>query len=517
MKTLLSLTALLCLCISAHAQLITTYAGTGVLGFSGDAGPATMADFNGMLGLTSDRNGNLYIADRYNHRVRKVDLTGVITTFAGTGSAGHSGDGGPATAAELNTPIVLAADTAGNIYVGETGYECIRKITPLGIITTIAGTAIGSGYSGDGGPATDASIGIDYGLCTDRAGNVYFSDITNHVVRKIDNAGIITTFAGNGVMGFSGDGGLATSAQLSGPNGLSSDTAGNIYIADVANNRVRVVNTSGTISTFAGTSFGYSGDGGPATAAQFNGPSGVAADDFGNVYITDNQPKVVRKVDPTGTIWNFAGNGTPGYSGDGGPATAAQLSVLSSGVTVTAKGVVFFVDHGTTQRVRAVNHPPYFSAGHTYTITACADTPYIVLDTLLSVMDSNTAQPLLWSINTPPLHGTLTAADTLYADTIATLPAGTLYTPDGFYIGTDSFSITVYDGIMRDTITVYLNMTDCILNIHNTTGNTGDFHIYPNPAMGGRFSCILPAATGMAKLVITDATGRIVKQQVAVS
>ncbi len=491
----------------SHAQLITTYAGNGSQGFSGDGGPATAAQVDRPRDVTIDSKGNLFIADCFNYRIRKVDLNGTITTWAGTGINGHSGDGGPATSADIGLARSITIDTADNIYFADGGY--VRKISPAGIITTIAGDGMG-GYSGDGGPATAAGIIANGGIAVDRQGNVFFSDLANYVVRKINSAGIISTFAGNGSVTVGTDGIAATSSGIGQTQALAADTSGNIYLA--AGQKVRKVNTTGIISTFAGSTFGYSGDGGPATAAQFQNPVAVIADKFGNVYISDQQNYVIRRVDKNGIIHAFAGNGAAGYSGDGGPATAAQVYTLTFGLAVIGNGAVFITDNQVNERIRAVNHPPYFTTGATYSITACNDTPYIALDTLLSVMDSNTAQPLLWSINTPPLHGTLTAADTLYADTIATLPAGTLYTPDGSYIGTDSFSVTIYDGIMRDTITVYLNMIDCILNIHNTTGNTGDFQIYPNPAMGGRFSCILPAATEQAKLVITDATGRIVKQ-----
>ena len=308
--------------------IITTYAGNGTAGSTGDGGPATSAQLNGTSGFY-DFAGNLYIAE--NTKIRKVDAaTGTITTYAGTGTAGYAGDGGPATSAQFNRASGLAFDSAGNLYIADYFNYRIRKINAAtGIITTVAGTGI-SGYSGDGGAATSAQLGSPGAVVLDTAGNLYIADYAGVRIRKVAAAtGIITTVAGTGVSGYSGDGGPATSAQLKSPEGMSFDSAGNLYFADVQNNRIRKITIStGIITTVAGNGTqGYSGDGGPATSAKFFFPHAAVLDGAGNIYVGDQGNARVRKVDAgTGIITTIAGNGTGGFSGDGGPATSAQMS-----------------------------------------------------------------------------------------------------------------------------------------------------------------------------------------------
>ncbi|MCS7460764.1 S-layer homology domain-containing protein [Paenibacillus doosanensis] len=312
----------------AHAAaiyIIDTVAGTGTGGFSGDGGPAIAAQLKNPYGVAVDSSGNLYIVDYENSRIRKVDASGTISTVAGTGSAGFSGDGGPATAAELNYPMGVAVDNSGNLYISDTVNCRIRKVDASGTISTVAGTGV-FGYSGDGGSAISAKLSYPSGMTTDKDGNVYFVDQSNHRIRKIDASGTISTVAGTGIAGDSGDGGSAASAELRSPTGVALDDSGNLYIADFTNNRIRKVDRSGIISTVAGTgSVGYSGDGGPATSAQLTYPSGVAVDRYGQLYIADAGNYSIRKVDASGTISTIAGTGIQGYSGDGGAASSAQF------------------------------------------------------------------------------------------------------------------------------------------------------------------------------------------------
>lgn len=287
---------------------------------------------------------------RYSRKMRILGLTlaaalvcgaqGIISVAAGGGEA-EIGDGGPATAVKLSTPSGIVLDPAGNIYFSDYGHHRIRKVTPGGIITTIAGTGK-SGFSGDGGPATAADIYYPKGLARDAQGNLFFADFLNHRVRKIDTAGIITTVAGIGVTGFVGEGGLAVNATLSNPWDVDVDAEGNLYIADTGNHRIRKVNRLGLINTVAGSGFaGSAGDGGPALSATLFSPLSVAVDSAGVLYIAESNR--VRKAVQGGDIRAFAGNGTTAFAGDGGPALAASLQD-PRGVTVTSTGVVYITD-----------------------------------------------------------------------------------------------------------------------------------------------------------------------------
>ncbi len=292
--------------------------------------PATSAQLAAPSGIALDASGNLFIADSGNNRVRMINPKGVITTVAGNGTAGFSGDSGAATSAQLNGPVGVAVDAAGNLYIADVTNYLVRKVSN-GVITTVAGNGTG-GFSGDGGPATSAQIYNPYelkvdainNLCVDAAGNLYIADSGNNRVREVTPAGVITTVAGTGTGGFSGDGGPATSAQLHGPTGVTVDAAGNLFIADSANHRVRKVTPTGVISTVAGNgnviffngtfpTFGFGGDGIPATLAQLYYPNGVTVDAAGNLYIADSGNNRVRKVTPNGIITTIAGNGLSGF------------------------------------------------------------------------------------------------------------------------------------------------------------------------------------------------------------
>jgi sugar lactone lactonase YvrE len=323
--------------------IITTAAGNGTYGFSGDGGPATGASLYSPSGVALDAAGNIYIADSRNHRIRKVDTSGIITTVAGNGTFGFSGDGGPATSATLSDPYGVAVDAAGNLYIVDQLNNRIRKVDTSGTIATVAGNGT-PGFSGDNGPATSASLYSPSGVAVDAAGNLYIADTSNQRIRKVDTSGIITTVAGNGTGGYSGDSGPATSASLNYPYGVAVDAAGNLYIADESNQRIRKVDTSGIITTVAGNgTAGYSGDDGPAISATLYYPRGVAVDASGNLYIADLYNQRVRMVDTAGIITTIAGNCTYGFSGDGGPATSAMLA-YPSGVAVNGAGDIFVAD-----------------------------------------------------------------------------------------------------------------------------------------------------------------------------
>lgn len=311
-----------------QAQTISTFAGSMAkgAGYNGDGGQANAAQLNKPSSIALDKAGNVYITDFQNNVVRKVNAEGVITTIAGNGTEGYSGDGYKATAAQLHGPWGIAVDEAGNVYFSDKENHAIRKVNTAGIITTIAGKGK-AGYSGDKGLATAAMLDHPLGLAIDKAGNIYIADNSNTAVRKINTAGIITTFAGSFSTGYSGDGGLATNAKFKNIRYVACDGIGNVYISDTWNSVIRKVDAAGYISTVAGNHTSkYSGDGGAATNAGIYFPVGITATDDGTLFIADNHNHVIRKVDKDGIITTVAGNGTKGYSGDNGPATTAQLT-----------------------------------------------------------------------------------------------------------------------------------------------------------------------------------------------
>lgn len=348
----------ICTSLARSQGTIMTVAGNGTEGFIGDHGPATSAELDlssgNPKGVAVDSAGNLYIADFNNARIRKVS-GGTITTIAGNGIAGFSGDGGKATAAEICTPEGIWLDAAGNVYIAdEDGYA--RKVNPGDIISTLAGIG-GAGFSGDNGKATQAGLFYPSGVALDNSGNLFIADTFNYRVRKVSPNGIITTYAGNGTEGYSGDGGQAINAELDFPSAIAVDSSGNLYIADYNNSRIRKVTPAGIITTVAGGGFNFPGDGGPAINAQISFPSGVAVDSSGNIYIGDSGDNLIREVTTDGIINTIAGTlGAQGYSGDGGPATSATLN-YPTGVAVDASGNVYFADNGNNV-VREILAPP---------------------------------------------------------------------------------------------------------------------------------------------------------------
>ena len=403
---------------------ISTFAGNGIAAFSGDNGPAASASFDDPVALVLDAAGSLYVADINNANLRKITAAGIVTTvagggtggdgaqgrnaqfsfigqvtldpvahlayipedarvrvmdvnsgiistFAGNGASGSNGDGGPAAKARLGryTPSI-ALDAAGNFYIADPSEDRIRKVAAgSGIISTVAGTGV-AGSTGDGGPATAATLNFPTDIKLDSSGNIYIADSSNHRIRKIAmNTGIITTFVGapttNNAGGFSGDGGPAAQAQLHSPYGITFDKSGNLYIADTGNHRIRKVDAAGVISTVVGSDTpnnagGFAGDNGPATKAQINKPESVCLDSSGNLFIAEVGGARIRRVAVNGTITTIAGTGEAGFSGDGGPATLAQLN-QPEGITVSATGLIYVGD-SLNNRVRLLT-PVQITAG----------------------------------------------------------------------------------------------------------------------------------------------------------
>jgi trimeric autotransporter adhesin len=342
--------------LTTYAQpgYISTVAGNGTPGYMGDGFAATAAELSGAMGITKDASGNMYVCDFNNNVVRKISTTGIITTIAGTGTAGSSGDGGQATAATFFMPGKVVFDAAGNLYVLDCGNNTLRKISTTGIVTLYAGGGVSPA---DGVPATTAQLSFPVGLAIDPAGNIYIGDQIHNKVRKVNTSGIITTVAGTGGTGYTGDGFAATLATLSDPTGISLDTHGNLYIADQLNHCIRKVTAStGIITTVAGTgTSGYTGDGGQATAATLYQPNEVTVDAVGNIFIADTRNNSIRKVNTAGVISTIAGNNTglAGYSGDGGPATAAFIN-FPQGIYLDAVGNCFVGEYSNNV-VRKIN------------------------------------------------------------------------------------------------------------------------------------------------------------------
>ncbi len=361
-------------------HMINTIAGDGAAGFSGDGGFAVNAALNYPNHVFVDASGNIYIGDTQNNRIRKITKTGIISTFAGNGTLGFSGDGGQATAAEFHAPSSMTLDASGNLYVADTWNQRIRKINTSGVINTIAGNG-SAGYSGDGGQATAAELNYPWGVTIDALGNLYISDQVNNRIRKVATTGIISTIAGYTTTGgYSGDGGQATAAGLNDPDGVCFDASGNMYIADSGNNRIRMVNTSGIISTFAGNGTnGYTGDGGAATAAELGEPTDVKIDAAGTIYIVNYQYSSVRTI-TSGIINQFVGYATQGFTGDCGAATSAELH-LGQGIALDASANLYIADQAN-QRIRYVSIYAIANAGpNQVNVQTCCGYPGVTIGT----------------------------------------------------------------------------------------------------------------------------------------
>jgi sugar lactone lactonase YvrE len=401
------------------------------------------------LAIVFDASGNLYFAETANHIIRKVDTAGNISTIAGTGTQGFSGDNGPASSATLDSPQGLALDSANNLYIADTHNHRIRKLNLItATITTIAGTT--AGFSGDNGAATAAQLNLPTALAVDSANNIYFADTGNHRIRRIDaTSGTITTIAGTGIQGFSGDNGAAINANIDSPTGLAIDSAGNLYLADTHNHRIRCIDAStGLITTIAGTGIpGFGGDNAAATSANLALPHGLTIDSTGNLYLTDTANHRIRRIDAsTGTITTVAGNGTQAYSGDNGPAIAASLDTPRA-AAISPSSLVTLTD-SANQRIRQLTAAPA-PATTIQTIAGLGvTTPGVLTLAAPSVIAYGTGQLTATLASANQATGSITFFDTTLTSTttlgtvaissnVATLSTATLYA--GFHNLTATF------------------------------------------------------------------------------
>ncbi len=458
--------ALLCAAMQAQGQTITTFAGNQPLGagYSGDGGLATAGQLNKAKSVALDDSGNVYITDNYNNIIRKVNTSGAINTLTGAISPGFSGDGMNFTFGMYDRPNYIVLDANNNIYISDPNNQRIRMInSSTGILTTIAGNGT-AGYSGDGGPATAAEINYPASIAVDATGNLFIADQNNNVIRKVDGSGIITTVAGTGNTGYSGDGSPATATDMGFPYGLAFDNNGTLHVSLYYEAKVlKIENLTNVVTTVAGSTFGYSGDGGPAIAAEMSGPWGIAFDYANNLYIADFENERVRKVNTSGIISTIAGTGSIGFTGDGGPATAARLSGPTD-VRVGPDGSVYIAEynnHIVRRIVGTATNLPVFTSGAAQTMTLCVNAAATPVNTQLAVSDADAGQPLTWTVWQAPLHGTLTAAYTATATGSTITPTGLTYMPTAAYTGTDSFKVRVFDGTGYDSTTVVVTVNPC--------------------------------------------------------
>ena len=401
-RTGLMVQALVYLLISLLANTgwaanIYNVAGDGSSGHSGDGGDALSAELDDPHAVAFDSSGNMYIADYQNHSIRVVNTSGTISNFAGDGTLGYSGDGGAATSAELYYPQGLAVDSSDNVFIADTLNDVIRRVdATTGIITTVAGTG-SPGYTGDGGLATAAELRDPHGLTFDSSDNLYIADSQNDVIRRVDaTTGIITTIAGTGTAGYSGDGGAATAARLYLPHGLAFDSSGNLYIADRNNNRIRKVNTLGVISTYAGSGgISDSGNGGLAILADLDDPYDVVVDIEDTLYVADTQNDWVRQIDATTTIiTQTAGNGSPGYNGTGIDATTAEMHDPSG--LAYYNGDLYIADRNNHLIRKVAVGPTINNPSMAYAAPVCGSTDEILVvykdGTGYQDIDSSTAE-----------------------------------------------------------------------------------------------------------------------------
>ena len=538
--------------IIGRGQIIYTFAGDSTIGYSGDGGQATAAALNSPHSVSLDIWGNIYIADFGNNNIRKIDIvTGVISTIAGNGVAGYSGDGGAATSAKLNGPTCVVVDSLGNIYIADDFNNRVRKVNFAdGVITTIAGNGT-SGDSGDGGAATDAELYSPIGIALDRSMNYYIVCAMSTRVRKVNSAGTISTFAGTSTSGYSGDGGPATGAEFVMPSRVASDLFGNVYVSDWGCNCIRKIRSDGIISTFAGNdTAGYNGDWLPATSAKLDGVVGVVSDINGNVYVAEYLNNRVRRINSENKlIYTIAGCGISGYLGDGNTATSAELNG-PYGVTIDLGGNIYIAD-ADNARIRKINgicgntdiclgttttfSYPSLSGYWTSSNPLIASIDSITGVTtgitsgvaVISYTDSGSVYYVKLKVDTIPNSGIVTGVDSVcigFTDTLSTASySGIWYTSNGA-VGVSSSGVltglsTGFDTVFyvlanacgSDTSIFPVSVPDSLtcspLNLNKNELHLGNLSLYPNPS----YSLLtISYPIQITKVTIANTLGQIV-------
>lgn len=453
MKYVLPLTVLL-LCSSAYAQTITRIVSNDPPGLSGDGGPATAAQAGLLSGIAKDSHGNIYIGDRGNYRIRKITPEGIISTYAGSTGSSYYGNNIPATAARLSVSSIVI-DQDDNLYFTDIVNNRVRKIFPSGIIRTVAGTG-STAFNGDGLSATTTNINHPSDIAIDNAGNLYISE-TGGRVRMINSMGIMTTIAGTGVPGYSGDGGPGTAAMINGPNGIAADAYGNVYFCDANNFRIRKITPSGTITTIAGNGvYGIPTDGAVASTSPLGDLFTLALDNTGAINFSTGY-SVLYKISLSGQLVRIVGDyatPTPAFY-EGMP--AFDLVTALYGSYTDEAGFYFLGNGGGLFFIR--NSPPRFVHGAHQYIAHCAAGATVNLDTALSVIDTNSMQQPAWSLTSPPHHGVAAVAYTTNtANGSILVPSGLTYTPNPGYSGQDTFTVAVANNAYADFTTIFVQM-----------------------------------------------------------
>lgn len=442
---------------------IETIAGNHSVGYTGDGGIGTSAQMRSPYSVAvSPLDGDVFIADYFNNVVRRLShSTGMITTYAGTGVKGFNGDGLPSTMTQLAGPTGLRFDPAGNLYIADKFNERIRKVNLMGIVSTVAGNGLHGGWQGaafgNGGPATAAALTYPVAIAFNCAGDMYIADQGSQTVRMIDHVtGIITRFAGTHKGAYNNDGIPATAAHLNHPTDIAVDCGnGDVYISDTWNNRIRKVNNAGVISTVAGNgTAAYSGDGGYATSASIFGPWGIMLDGCGDLYICDYDNYVVRKVSG-GNISTVAGLHLRRYTGNGGSPAEAGL-YLPASIARSASGEFYIADFGNLV-VRSIGGPTFggraFNGGTTQIVHTCKNSSGISVDKLLSTADA-AGQTENWTLSVEPENGTVTPATGVVAENAVVTPTGFVYVPKNDFTGTDEFTVLMSDGATNASTTI---------------------------------------------------------------